>query len=63
MAEMFQSVIITLDDGSTIVYSGLAQVFPDVPRRVLSVKFTTPQELPPDYRVEKIEFLFESEQR
>jgi len=58
MGQMFQSVVITLDDGSAIVYSGAAQVELDTPRRVVNVKFTTPQELPPDCRMEKIDFLF-----
>ena len=46
MPEQYQSVIITLNDGTRLVYTGKAQVFEGDTRSVVGVKFTEPKDLP-----------------
>lgn len=42
-----QSVILTLDDGREVIYTGRVQIRPDEPARgVIGVRFTEPTTLP-----------------
>lgn len=47
-AGLYQRVLITLNDGRTLVYTGEAQVFPDRDAQcaVVKVQFVEPQKLP-----------------
>lgn len=44
----YQRVIITLDDGSTGVFTGRVLGRPGDARQIVSIKFTEPQQLPED---------------
>ena len=46
MPEQYQSVVITLDDGTRLVYTGKAQVFEGDTRTPVSWGFTEPKDLP-----------------
>ena len=60
----YQIIILTCDDGSRLLYTGPAQVFPDDERRVVNIKITEPQPLPKGMKFESLDdFLNEKEKR
>ena len=50
----YQTIILTCDDGSRILFSGPAQVFPDDKRKVVNIKITEPQPLPKGMKFESM---------
>ena len=54
---MYQTIILTCDDGSRILFSGPAQVFPDDERKVVNIKITEPYPLPEGMKFESLDDL------
>ena len=48
----YQRVLITLSDGSVIVYTGAVQVIQPETRTIVNIVFTDPEELPEDTYLE-----------
>ncbi len=52
--EMYQSIVITLDDDSTHVFTGKACVYPGDNKKLRGVKFFEPKEMPEGCKWEEI---------
>ena len=50
----YQTIILTCDDGSRVLFSGPAQVFPDDKRKVVNIKITDPRPLPDGMKFESM---------
>ena len=53
-AKLYQTIILTCDDGSRLLYTGPAQVFPNDERKVVNIKITEPRPLPDGMKFESM---------
>ena len=60
-AKLYQTIILTLDDGSKISFTGPAQVFPDDTRRVVNIKIFEPCPLPDSMKFELMSSIINAE--
>ena len=53
--QLYQKVIIELNDGTKLIFYGKAQVFENDKREIKDIHFTQPMPLPDGYQFKKIE--------
>ena len=58
----YQTIILTCNDGSRILFSGPAQVFPNDERKVVNIKITEPYPLPKGMKFESLSDLLDEEE-